>query len=100
MTGRGEAFVSQDAVADNLAIISCSLALNRPIQEEILCSNNLDPDAIPGKICNLVCFVFAFCHSMFMVFNSFLYLFPCVEIWIYRIRDPSPDRSTKKPFII
>ena len=46
------------------------------------------------------CEIFAFCHAMFMVFNPFIYQFPCIDIWIYRIRDPSPDRLTKKPFII
>ena len=100
MTSRGEAFVGQDAVADNLAIISCSLALYRPCHEEMLCSDVLDPDAIAGKICNLVRFVFVFCHAIFMVFYSFVYQLPCFEIWIYRIREPSPDRLTKKPFII
>ena len=100
MTGRAKTFVGQDAVADNLAIISCPLALYRPCQEEVLCSDVLDPDVIPGKICNLVCFVFAFCHAMFMVFYPFIYQFPCVEIWISRIRDLSLDRSTKKPFVV
>ena len=100
MTGRGEALFGQDAVADNLAVISCSLALYHPYQEEILCSDGLDPDALPGKICNLVRFVFAFCHAMFMVFYPFVYQFPCVEIWIYRIGNLSPDRVTKKPFIV
>ena len=39
--GPGEALVGQDAVADNLAVISCSLALYHPCQEEILCSDVL-----------------------------------------------------------
>ena len=100
MKGSLEAFVGQDAVADNLAVISCSLALYRPCQEEILCSDVLDPDAIPGKKGNLVRLVFAFCHAMFMVFYPFIYQFPCVEFGINRIRDPSPDRSSKKPFVL
>ena len=69
MTCRGEAFVGQDAITYNLTIIRCSLALNHPIQEEVLGSNILDHDAIPRKIYNLGCLVFTFCHSMFMVFN-------------------------------
>ena len=79
-----EAFFSQYAITHNFAIIRCSLALNRPIQEEVLGPDILNHDAIPGKICNFVLvLVFTFCHSMFVVLNSFFYQFPCVEIGIY-----------------
>ena len=67
------AFVVQDAITYNLTIIRCSLALNRPIQEEVLGSNILDPDAIPGKICNLVLFFYFlsfYVHGYQFVFLS------------------------------
>ena len=92
--------MGQDTVAHNLAIISCPLALYRSCQEEVLCSDVLGPDTISGKICNCVRFVFAFCYAMFVVFYPFIYQSLCVEFGIDRIRNPSPDRSTKTPFVI
>ena len=100
MAGRGEALVSQDAVADNLAVIGYPLALYRPCQEEVLCSDVLGSDTISGNICNCVRFVLAFSYAMFVVFYPFIYQSLCVEFGIDRIRNPSPDRSTKKPFVM
>ena len=53
-----------------------------------------------GKICNCVRFVLAFSYAMFVVFYPFIYQSLCVEFGIDRIRNPSPDRSTKKPFVM
>ena len=73
MPGRLEAFVSNYAVTHHLAIIRCPLALNRPVQEEILGMNILQHDAIPGMIDDFI-FVLVpiFSHSMFVSFDSLL----------------------------
>ena len=99
MRGRGETFVGQDTVADNLAVIHYPLAFHCFCQEEVLCFYVLDPHTIPGKICNFVRFVPVF-YAVFVVFYPFVYQFLCVKFRINRIRDPSPDRSTKKSFVI
>ena len=72
MPGRIEAFVSFYAVTHHLAIIRCPLALNRPVQEEILGTNILQHDTVPRMIDDFI-FVLVpiFSHFMFVSFDLF-----------------------------